>query len=154
MSNPTNYPRGRFPAFFLNAFAAALIISSIGCSDPPQKADTGIINKKTQDIGEFDADGDAKIADLQVKPSGNPFAAAGAYGYAVSEISKLQIKQALGLFEAEHGRMPKDLEEFMTRIIKQNNIELPVLPGKRRYQYDVENHELVVVEAEKKTEAK
>jgi hypothetical protein len=51
--------------------------------------------------------------------------------------------------------MPKDHEEFMTQIIKKNNIQLPVLPGGRQYQYDVENAELVVVEAEKeKTETK
>lgn len=46
-----------------------------------------------------------------------------------------------------HERYPKDHEEFMTQIIKANNINLPVLPGGRKYQYDVENHELVIIEA-------
>ena len=36
----------------------------------------------------------------------------------------------------------------MEKIIKRHKIELPVLPGKRQYQYDVENHELIVVEKE------
>ena len=127
-----------------------VVVALVGCAEP-QPADTGIINKKTQEIGEFEADGDAQVADLQVKPSANPYASAGAYGYAVSEISKQTVQRALQFFQAEHGRFPKDHEEFMTRIIEQNNIQLPVLPGKRRYQYDVENHELVVVEAAKKT---
>jgi hypothetical protein len=35
----------------------------------------------------------------------------------------------------------------MEKIIKANNIQLPVLPGNKIYQYDVENHKLVVVEA-------
>ena len=126
-----------------------LVFTFAGCAEP-QPTDTGIINKKTQEIGEFDADGDAKVADMQVKPSMNPLASAGAYGYAVSQTSKLQIKQAIQLFQAEHGRFPKDHAEFMEQIIKKNSIQLPVLPGKRRYQYDVANHELVVVEAAKK----
>lgn len=122
----------------------------VGCAEP-QATDSGIINKKTQDVGEFDAEGEAQIADLQVKPSANPYASAGAYGFAISEISKQTVQRALQFFQAEHGRFPKDHEEFMTQIIEKNNIQLPVLPGKRRYQYDVEKHELVVVEAEKKS---
>ncbi len=142
----------------LGILSAAILM--IGCGEPrtaskqpPAKkqneADSGsIINKTTQDIGEFDAKGEAKEADLQVKTSANPLASMGAYGYAVGEISKQSIQRAVQLFQAEHGRFPKDHEEFMSQIIKKNNIQLPVLPGKRRYQYDVENHELKVVEAE------
>jgi hypothetical protein len=36
----------------------------------------------------------------------------------------------------------------MTRIIKANNIKLPVLPGDGKYAYDVENHKLEVVRAD------
>ena len=35
----------------------------------------------------------------------------------------------------------------MEKIIKANRIELPVLPGSKKYQYDVENHKLVVIDA-------
>jgi hypothetical protein len=128
---------------------SVLVVVLVGCAEP-QAADTGIINKTTQEIGEFDADGDDQIADMQVKTSASPLAAMGAYGSTISQISKIQVQRALQLFEAINERFPKDHEEFMTEIIKKNKIELPVLPGKRRYQYDVENHELVVVEAEKK----
>ena len=123
-----------------------------GCAEPPASetsSKTGIIGKKSQDIGEFKPENGEKIADLQVKPSANPYASAGAYGFAVSEVSKIAVNQALQLFKAEHGRMPKDYDEFMSQIIKRNNIQLPVLPGNRRYQYDPEKFELVVVEAEK-----
>ncbi|MGY8748421.1 MAG: hypothetical protein ACKVHR_10245 [Pirellulales bacterium] len=123
-----------------------------GCADPPASetgANTGIIGKKNQDIGEFKPEDGEKIADLQVKTSANPYASVGAYGFAVAEISKQAVTRALQLFKAEHGRMPKDYDEFMSQIIKRNNIQLPVLPGKRRYQYDPVKYELVVVEAEK-----
>ena len=74
------------------------------------------------------------------------------YGPAVQKISKLGIEKALGFFNATHGRYPKDHEEFMEKIIKANDIQLPVLPGGRQYQYDVENHKLVVVAGEPDSE--
>ena len=130
----------------LSAFAIMVVFLSCssGCQEPrtaaPPKKDTSIINKVTQDIGE--AKPGAEKADLQAK------SAAGAYGFAVAETSKLQIKQAVELYRAANGSYPKDHEEFMSKVIKQNGIQLPVLPGGRQYQYDVENHELIVVEKE------
>lgn len=129
-------------------FVCGASISLVGCGEPEVDMSNSIINKTTQDIGEFKDDGQTKEADLQVKTSANPMAALGAYGSAVSTLSKQQIKRAVDLFNGLHGRYPKDHEEFMEEIIKKNNIKLPELPGKRRYQYDVENHELKVVEAE------
>ena len=133
----------------LSAFAIMVVFLSCssGCQEPrtaaPPKKDTGIINKVTQDIGE--AKPGAEQADLQAK---GMLAAPGAYGFAVAETSKLQIKHAVELYRAANGSYPKDHEEFMSKIIKQNGIQLRVLPGSRQYQYDVENHELIVVEKE------
>lgn len=145
--------KSRFEFGISTAIMTALsifVVVLVGCAEP-QAADSGIINKTTQEIGEFDPDGDDKIADLQVKPSANPYASVGAYGYMVAEISRLAIEKRMQLYQAVHGRFPKDYEEFMTEIIKKDpQLKLPVLPGNRRYQYDVKNHELVVVEAEKK----
>ena len=118
-----------------------------GCGQPDTS--NSIINKTTQEVGEFNPGGEQNEADLQVKPSANPVASMGAYGFAIGQISKLSIEKAIQLFQAEHGRFPKDHEEFMSQIIERNNINLPVLPGKRQYQYDVANHELKIVEAEK-----
>ncbi len=133
----------------LAAFFVAFLC--IGCAEPadekPKK--TGIIGKTTQDIGEYDPSGDAQEADQQVKSSANPLAAAGAYGYAAGTISKQTVERALQLFNAEHERYPKDHSEFMEKIIKANNIELPVLPGGDQYQYDVANHELKIIEGSK-----
>jgi hypothetical protein len=35
----------------------------------------------------------------------------------------------------------------MTRIIKENNMKLPQMPAGLEYQYDVENHKLVVIQS-------
>ncbi|MDG1875374.1 MAG: hypothetical protein P8J27_15785 [Mariniblastus sp.] len=129
-----------------------LAIFLLGCAEPEQAEDPksqSIINQKTDEIGEFKTDGNDKQADMQVKSNAGPLSAVGgAYGFAVGEISKQAVQRAVQFFQAEHGRFPKDHAEFMEKIIKANSIKLPVLPGKRRYQYDVENHELVIVEAE------
>lgn len=128
----------------------AIWIAGCGKIESKQEAKPAkenIIGKTTQNVGEFKA-GDAKEADMQVKPDSSPIGAAGgAYGFAVSEIAKLEIKKAIQLFQGFEGRYPKDHEEFMSKVIKANNIKLPVLPGNRQYQYDVENHELKIVEA-------
>ena len=137
------------PLDLLSAFSLMIVFLSgfSGCQEPqaaaPPKKDTGIINKVTQDIGE--AQPGAEQADLQAKGLG---VVPGAYGFAVSEIAKGQIKQAVELHRAANGSYPKDHDEFMSKVIKQNGIQLPVLPGGRQYQYDVENHELIVVEKE------
>ena len=127
--------------------AVAIVLGSslIGCQEPapPVKKDTGILKKFTQDITQ--AEPGAEQADLQAK---GMLAAPGAYGFAVSEIAKMEITQAVNLYYAEKGEYPKDFDEFMNEIVKRHGIKLPVLPGERRYQYDVKNHELIVVEKE------
>ncbi len=137
----------------------AVVVFCFGCRDPyesetaqadkkPEATETGIFGQKTDDIGEFDPNANVKVSDGKIKKWNplNPIGALNAYGPAVEKVSQLAITQAVNLFYAEKGRYPKDHEEFMEKIIKQNKIELPELPGDRQYQYDVENHELVIVE--------
>lgn len=126
----------------------------VGCAEPEPAAQEkpkkeSIIGRTTQDIGEAQAG--AQQADLQVKPESGLLAPLGSYGFAVSEVAKIKIKQSVELYKAEKGYYPKTHEAFMKDIIERNNIQLPVLPGGRRYQYDVDKHELIVVEAPAKT---
>ena len=116
------------------------------------KPNTGIFNKKTQEVGELDPNGNRTVQDYDPGTHNpiNPLSALKQYKSMISKISKLGIKKAVDLFHAEHGRYPKDHEEFMSKIIKRNKIQLPVLAGKAEYQYDVENHELVIVESQDK----
>ena len=115
--------------------------------DEKEKSPSGIFGKSTQDIGEYDPDAGAEVSDGKMKqPSAlNPLGALNAYKPAIEKISRMQILQAVNLFQAEFGRYPKDYDEFMEKIIKRNGIKLPVLPGDWKYQYDVANHELLIV---------
>lgn len=111
-----------------------------------QKSPNSIIGKKTQDIAEFDPNAGAKVSDSKVKVTDPITGPLQAYGPAVEQISKIQVTDALNKFNALEGRYPNSYDEFMTRIIKEWGIKLPVLPGNKKYQYDVENHRLEVVE--------
>lgn len=135
----------------------------LGCADPyaadkpVEKKRENIIGRKTQDIGEFQADNKdftVKSDEITGMSPLNPLSPMKAYGPTVQRISKMEIQHALDLYRAEFDRYPADHEEFMTKIIKQNQIELPVLPGDAVYQYDVANHELVVVTPSKEQEKK
>ena len=129
----------------------------VGCKPPakqqpePEKetSKSGIFGKTTQEIGEYDPDAGLEVSDGKMKePSPlNPLGALNAYKPAIEKISRMKILQAVNLFQAEFGRYPRDYDEFMEKIIKRNGIKLPVLPGDWQYQYDVANHELLIVKA-------
>jgi hypothetical protein len=124
----------------------ALVVAVIGCEDQTKKSPNSIVGKTTQNIGEYDAKAGANVSDSKIRATDPITAPVMAYGPMLEQISKSHIDAAVNLFHANEGRYPKDLDEFMEQIIKPNNIKLPVLPGGKLYQYDVENHKLVVVD--------
>lgn len=135
----------------LAAIIFAIVMMGCGGNDTAEKEkkNTGIFNKKTQNIGEFDKDGERKLADNSITPTNplNPLGAMKNYSALSQKVVGLGIEKALQLFQAEHGRFPRTHKEFMDKIIRRNNIQLPVLPAGAEWQYDVENHKMVAVEA-------
>lgn len=130
-----------------------LCLLATGCTDGQTQKPAGegelARPKVTDDIGEFDADSNPEVADTDVKITNPITGALEAYGPLKQQISGLAITQAVELFRATEGRYPKDYDEFMSRVIKANQIRLPE-PGKGlQYQYDVANHKLIVVKTQK-----
>lgn len=127
---------------------SCFVLLSAGCMESleqqTKKSPNRIIGKKTQEIGKFDPNAGLEVSDSEVHVTNPITGPLEAYGPTVEQISKMQIDHAVQLFHAEHARYP-DYDEFMTEIIRKNNIQLPVLPGGAKYQYDEENHALVVV---------
>lgn len=125
-----------------------VLVACVGCgqakSQPTaDKDDKGIFGKKTQDIGQFDPNkANQVVSDQKIHAQDPVTGPLAAYGPMMEKVSNIAVDQALGLFYAEQGRYPASHEEFMEKIIKANNIQLPVLPYKGQYQYDVENHVL------------
>ena len=64
----------------------------------------------------------------------------------IGRTSILQIEEAMRLFQAMNDRYPKDYDEFMTEIIKANNIALPKLPDDQKYGYDEREHKLIILQ--------
>ncbi len=135
------------------------VVIFCGCADPvaeplaeaepnePANRPGGMLNLgKTDKIGEFDPAGGRQVSDSAVTISNPLTGALEAYGPLVEQISKMGIHQAVEMFRATNGRYPKDHDEFMQKVIREGGIRLPKLPGGAEYQYDVENHKLVVVE--------
>ena len=69
-----------------------------------------------------------------------------AYVTIIGRTSIMLIEQAINLYHAEHDRFPKNYDEFMSEIIKPNNIALPLLPYYQKYGYDEKEHKLVILE--------
>ena len=101
--------------------------------------------KTTDEIGEFNAEDGKQVVDSKVKISNPITGALEAYQPLKEQIAGLGIDHAVNLFYATEGRYPKDYDEFMNRIIRENQIRLPVLGTGKSYEYDVANHKLVVV---------
>ena len=128
----------------------SLLLMVAGCTNSaaePKQKKQSILKQKTQDIGEFDPDAGRELSDSIVRVDDPILGPLQAYGPMVEQISKTAIDYQIQIFHAINDRYP-DYNEFMEEIIKRNNIRLPVLPAKHMYQYDVENHKLVVVKPE------
>ena len=125
-----------------------------GCVEAPQAAakkekPEPILGKKTQEIGEWDPEAGRKLReDGGEKTNIVNYPLQGA-ATAIHGVAKIQVQHALTLFNATEGRYPKSHEEFMEKVIKANGIQLPEPVTSAEYQYDVENHELLVVEKQK-----
>ncbi len=126
----------------LPALVAALLLS--GCVESqPSSAPK---RKTTDEIGEFDPNAGSDVVTPDVKITNPITGPLEAYHPIMQQVAALGIEHAVNLFNASEGRYPSSHEEFMTRIIKENSIRLPVLQPGLEYQYDVENHKLVIIQ--------
>ena len=113
-----------------------------------------IFGKTTQDIGEYDPAAGKEVSDgkYEVNLLTTAMGNAQTLGPAMENIVKPRINQAVEMFRASTGEYPKDYQEFMDEIIVKGNVQLPMLPHGSSYEYDVANHELVVVKDKKEEE--
>ena len=116
-----------------------------GCVDNQPAPATSPFNKTTDKIGDFDPDAGGDVVKPEVKITNPITGPLEAYGPIVQQLAGMQIDHAVNLFHATEGRYPNSYDEFMTRIIKENNMQSPMMPAGLEYQYDVENHKLVII---------
>jgi hypothetical protein len=108
-----------------------------------------IIGQRTTDIrnatNELQKEG-AQTASTKIVKKDYISLQGNAYVSIIGQSSILSIKKAMDLYHAANDRYPKDYDEFMTEIIKANNIALPVLPPYQKYGYDENEHKLIILE--------
>jgi hypothetical protein len=158
----------------LSFVACALAVA--GCVDPPAdpnstssatssapEAVTGgpiqtrkTLNQKTQNVMRME-EAIAAGGVLAEKPEndGGLGVIAGAYRSSVAKLGNIAVQQAMQMYNAEHGQMPENYDEFMKWIIKPgqpDGIELAMLPYYQEYSYDEQSGQLVVMEFPAKKE--
>ncbi len=118
-----------------------------GCADDMISTDPArnkpLRVKGTDKIGEFK--GDKQVVKPEVKITNPITGPLEAYEPLKQRLAALSLDHAVNLFHAVEGRYPKDYDEFMQRVIKENKIQLPEPAKGLHYEYDVENHKLLVV---------
>ena len=155
----------------------ACAMATAGCVDPPadpnatstsstpssSAADTGgpiqtrkTLNQKTQNVMRME-EALAAGGVLAEKPEndGGLGVIAGAYRSSVAKLGNIAVQQAMQFYNAEHGEMPANYDEFMKWIIKPgqpDGIELAMLPYYQEYSYDEQSRQLVVIEFPAKRE--
>jgi hypothetical protein len=116
-------------------------------ADEPAKP-RRILGKKTGDIREAQKEEAKGAQRVQPRVAGkDPITISGsAYVSIVGRTEILRIKHTLDLYHAEHGRFPRDYQEFMREIINKSGIRLSQLPYYQEYAYDPVKHELIIRE--------
>ncbi|MEQ9410623.1 MAG: hypothetical protein RIK87_23000 [Fuerstiella sp.] len=131
--------------------AGLCLIVSTGCMEERTEPAAKAKLKTTDDIGEYTPEEGQETVDSKVKVSNPITAPLEAYEPLKQQVAEMGVTHAVQMFHALEGRYPKDHDEFMTKVIRQNNIRLPALGAGKRYEYDVANHQLMVVrDAEQK----
>ena len=140
-----------------SSLSLTLLLLAAGCEEPrhvgagpkPGEVSHGeILGQRTQDIRPVTPDEAKKTVAAPTRITArDPITLSGnAYVVAIGQIAVGNIKKAVDLYQAENGRYPANYDEFMTEIIKKNNIALPVLPSYQEYFYDEQAHQLQVRE--------
>lgn len=118
---------------------------------PPAKQSGPIIGQRTTDIRNASTElnqGGAKVASPKIVAKDPITLQGNAYVSIVGRSSVLSIQHSMDLYHATNERYPKDLDEFMSEIIKPNGVALPQLPPYQKYAYDEKEHKLIILEYE------
>jgi hypothetical protein len=130
-----------------------LLVFAIGCEEErppkPKVKPEFIVGKRTQEIRNAKPELEKKgaiVATTKITAKDPITIQGNAYVTTIGRISIMNIEHALDLYRATNDRFPKDYDEFMTEIIKANQIALPQLPYYQKYGYDEKEHKLIILE--------
>jgi hypothetical protein len=153
-------PNGPLPRHWGSVtLCAGLMVVVAGCdvASPPavQPAAAPIQTRKTlgqttQNVLELSAAlADGGVLAATSVTSGDMTAITDAARTSAGKIGSLAVQQKMRLYEAEHGRRPRNYAEFMAQIIAAgtpDSVSLPMLPYYQEWAFDAETGAVVVVE--------
>ena len=145
---------------FVSVASLLVFCFTIGCNPPtPQKKvakekgdPTGILNKTTTEVGEWDPDAGMEVVVEDGKDVNIINRNLSALGKTSDKIAKMKVQAALEQYRALEGHYPKNYEEFRDKFFPNWVEKLPMPRTTYEYQYDVENHELLIVKKKKSAE--
>lgn len=156
MQNSKSNPWGRSVPYCSSAIhliLAAILVGSSGCNPD-------LYEEPASEVAQTEPVFEARKAEVGVGKQGQSLENETGVGKMIAQpaitlfrvkqkaVFEIQIPQALNLYKALEGRMPKDHDEFMAKIIEPNRIALPELPNGQRYEFNPELGELWVVPVE------
>ena len=147
---------------FLSIFICTFFLSGCDLAQPQKKrpADQPIVQNDLQPEAELPAQPEQKEPEqpedntvlVQAAPgmtgkgtgyntsTNNPMSIitvpVGTYFTVKERLVLQQVDYAMTLYKGEHGTAPSSNEEYMRKIIQENNIRLPRLPEGHEYVYD------------------
>ncbi len=131
----------------MNSFGLGVIAWGLGCTPQatpppaPTVAPTEVVAQKA--VAGVGKQGQSLRNDTGVaKMISGP--ASALFNVKQKAVLEIQIPQALQLFQATEGRLPKSHDEFMQRIVQENKLVLPELPEGAVYHFNIEIGELWV----------
>ena len=120
-----------------------------GRATAPPKQSGPIIGQRTTDIRNAATElqkGGAQVGSTKIVARDPITIQGNAYVSIIGRASILSIQHAMDIYHGTNDRYPKDFDEFMTEIIKANNIALPQLPPYQKYGYHETEHKLIILE--------
>lgn len=141
----------------LSATSILLLCISFGCGPPPAKEAKkdkdpgGIVGNTTRMVTEWDPNAGFEIVEEDGKDINIINRNLKTLGKVTHQVGQMKVQQSLELYRAGEGEgnYPKTHEEFMEKVFDVWVKELPAPLTTCEYQYDVENHRLLIVKKKK-----
>ena len=137
----------------ISIFALLLLCIATGCQEPEPPV-SNVANDGPPEIERVVAEaGVGKQGQVIGEKEGFLRTPAKALFSAKQKIAFMSVEHAVNLYEGLEGHKPKTHEEFMEKVVKFNNIQLPELPEGHIYVWDPDKGQLMVERPKAEEEA-
>jgi hypothetical protein len=121
----------------MDAMASAIDAQKAAQQQEQAQADRAAAEAQQAAAEQQPAEPERRVAGREgVAPGGYANAIIGARRHVLNRVESLAWQQAVSHFQAEHGRLPKDHDEFMKRVVTPLGIDLGFKEENQEFLYD------------------